>query len=120
MRFGSQAFVRAFLASVLTDATVRTSVPNPRPEQFVLVTREGGGKLDRYRDGPGIGVTCWAATEAKAANLASRMSDAMFSLEYQNGIASVDEEAFYSDPDPTDKNPRWYGSYTLITYETKE
>lgn len=116
MRLNTQAVVRAALAGALTDATVRVTVPNPRPDKFVLVRREGGRRLDLHRDNVGIGVDCWADTEANAAELASRMSDAMFALEHVDGIASVTEESFRSDPDPVDASPRWYGSYTLITY----
>lgn len=118
MRMNVQAVVRAYLADALPDASVRVVVPNPRPERFVLVRREGGARIDRHRDNAGIGVDCWAKTEAEAADLASRMSDAMSALEYSDGIASVEEEAFRSDPDPVDSSPRWYGSYTLTTYQT--
>lgn len=118
MRYDAQGNVRAHLAAALPDATVRTRVPNPRPERFVLVRREGGGRLDAHRDGPGIGVECWAPTEAEAYGLASRASDAMLALQYGPGVAAVEEEALYSDPDPEDGSPRWYGSYTLITFET--
>ena len=117
MRLNAQAVARAFLAKALPDAKVGVTVPKPRPSLFVLVRREGGSMLDAYRDSVGIGVECWAPTEAEAANLAARMSHAMLALERQPGVASVVEEAFYSDPDPEDSNPRWYGSYTLITYE---
>lgn len=120
MRLEAQAFVRARLETALADATVRVKVPDPRPETFVLVKREGGGKIDPWRDGPGIGVTCWAPTEAEAAKLALRASAAMLALERVHGVASVTEESLYSDPDPVDSNPRWYGSYTLITYQIEE
>ena len=45
-----QAVVRAYLADALPDASVRVVVPNPRPERFVLVRREGGARIDRHRD----------------------------------------------------------------------
>lgn len=120
MRLNSQAVVRDALAKALTDATVGVTVPRPRPKHFVLVRREGGSMQDAYRDKPGIGIFCWAPTEAGAANLASRVSQIMFSLEYTPGIASVVEEVFTSASDTEDSSPRWYGSYTLITYEIKE
>lgn len=118
MRFNAQASARAYLARELPDAKVGVTVPRPRPDAFVLVRREGGSMLDPYRDSAGIGVECWAPTEAKAFDLASRMSRAMLAMEREPGVAFVEEEAFYSDPDPEDASPRWYGSYTLITYQT--
>lgn len=118
MRLNAQALVRSALADALPDATVRVSVPNPRPPSFVLVRREGGSMADAYRDMPGIGVFCWAETEAKACDLASRASIAMLALEHVRGVARVDEEILLSSPDPEDKSPRWYGSYTLTTYQT--
>lgn len=118
MRLNAQAAVRAHLSKALPDAKVGVTVPRPRPEAFVLVRREGGARLDAHRDSAGIGVECWHSTEAEAADLASRMSDAMLALEREPGFASASEEAFYSDPDPEDASPRWYGSYTLITYQT--
>ena len=117
MRLNAQAVVRAHLAAELPEAEVGVKVPNPRPPAFVLVRREGGSMKDAYRDGPGIGVTCWERTEAKAYALADRASRALFSLEREPGVASVAEEALRSDPDPEDGSPRWYGSYTLTTYE---
>lgn len=115
MRIEAQAFVRTYLAGKLT-ADVRATVPNPRPSPFVYVKREGGGRLDRHRDRPGIGIFCWAETEAKAASLAMEVSEAMQGLELEKGVAKVTEEIIYSAPDPEDKTPRWYGSYTLTTY----
>ena len=60
-------------------------------------------------------MTCWERTEAYA--LAERVEGDVYSLEREPGVASVAEEALRSDPDPEDASPRWYGSYTLITYE---
>lgn len=118
MRLNAQAAARACLARALPDAQVGAEVPGPRPERFVLVRREGGSRIDAYRDAPGIGVTCWASTEAEACALAERASRAMLAMELERGVASVEEESLRSDPDPEDGSPRWYGSYTLITYET--
>lgn len=117
MRLNVQAVVLSALADAFPDILVRGTVPKDRPNPFICARREGGARRsDGHTDSAGIGVDCWAATEAEAAAIASRMSDVMMSLEYAPGIASVTEEAFRSDPDPADASPRWYGSYTLITY----
>ncbi|MCD8211911.1 MAG: hypothetical protein LUC17_02670 [Oscillospiraceae bacterium] len=118
MRVNIQALARQAISDALGDVTVRTRVPNPRPEQFVLVRREGGGlDSDRHRDFAGIGIDCWATSEQKAYELAEACRAEMLNLAYVHGAAAVDDEAFYSSPDPEDSTPRWYGSYTVITYE---
>jgi predicted RNase H-like nuclease len=117
MRYNAQGGVRDFLARTLEDAIVRVNVPNPMPQKFVLVRQEGGRRLDAHRSSAGIGVFVWAATEAEAYDLALRVSEAMRLLAYTAGVADVIEEEFGSSPDPEDKKPRWYGSYTLTTYE---
>ncbi len=115
-----QAIARKALAGAL-DAKVGVTVPNPRPAQFVLVRREGGAlKADGHLDAAGIGVECWAATEQEAYGLAEAARAAMYALPYGEGVSHVAEEAFYSDPDPEDGAPRWYGSYTVTTHETFE
>jgi hypothetical protein len=117
MRYDAQGKVRAFLEQELKDATVRVKVPNPMPKPFVLVEQEGGRRLDAYRSVAGIGIFSWAETEAEAYKLAEDVSRAMQRLVYTYGVANVVEEEFGSSPDPEDKKPRWYGSYTLTTYE---
>lgn len=120
MRLDAQGFVRAVLANELEGVAVGVKVPNPRPDSFVLVKREGGGRQDKHRDNPGIGVFSWAETEDKAYNLAAKVSDIMLSLEYMSGVAEVVEETLTTAPDPKDESPRWYGSYSLTTYNIKE
>lgn len=116
----AQSFVIEYLRECLfdMDVPVASSRPNPSPELAITVRREGGGALDSHRDAPGIGVYIWAPTEAKAAALAKRISREMLRLPgSKHGVAKTVEEALYSAPDPESKEPRWYGSYTLITYQ---
>ena len=113
MSLNAQAAVRGYLARAL-GVPVCVSVPNPRPEKCVTVRREGGHiQGDKPRDKPGIGV--YAATEAQAADLASEVSALMLEAHRLDGVADVQEEAFYSSPDLESDTPRWYGSYTLTT-----
>lgn len=114
-----QAYTRKYLSDRL-GVTARVTVPNPRPPTFLLVRREGGSMLDGHRDSAGIGVDMWAPTELEAARLARRVSAAMRDFEHEDGIARVDEELLQNSPDPDDKSPRWYGSWTVIAYATDE
>lgn len=119
-RLRAEAVVREFLDGRLPDAVVRVRVPDPRPPTFVLVKRAGGGALDRLLDRPGIELVMWAPTEAEAEDLAHEAAQAMLWLDrhgFPMGIAKVEEETLRSDPDPRTDEPRWYGSYTITTFE---
>lgn len=116
----AQSLVIGYLSDCLLDMDVPVAAarPNPSPACMVTVRREGGGALDGHRDAPGIGIYCWAPTEERAAALAKRVSKGMLRLPYvRKGVAKAVEEALYSTPDPESRTPRWYGSYTLTTYE---
>lgn len=119
-RMDVQGEVRRRLADALPGVEVRTSVPAERPATLVVVRREGGARRDALIDRPGVGIDCWAPTEAEAYALCSRVSDAMASLPFSAGFARVDEETMRSDYDVAAKSPRWYASYTLQTFEVKE
>lgn len=119
-RLRVEAVVRDFLAGRLTGAVVRVRVPDPRPPTLVLVKRSGGAAQDRLVDRAGVELVMWAPTEAEAEDLAHEAAAAMAWLDrhgFPMGIARVDEEVLRSDPDPRAEAPRWYGSYTLWTYE---
>jgi len=119
-RMEVQAAVRAALAEALPGTEVRASVPDPRPAELVVVRREGGAQRDPLVDSPGVGVECWAPTEAGAAALAMRASAAILSLPFSAGFADVREEACRSDYDALRRSPRWYMSYTMKTFEPPE
>lgn len=115
-RLNVQADIRARLAKALAPIEVRVSVPSPRPETLVVITREGGRKLNRLQDRAGVGVYIWAPTEAQACDLADRTSDLMDTLPFSSGYEVVAEEVMRSDVDPETKSPRWYASYTITTH----
>lgn len=115
-RLHVQAKVREYLEKHLNDVEVRTHVPDPRPKRLVVVRREGGALKNKFLDAPGIGISMWAGTEAETAELAERVSGLMFSLPFQEGFARVDEIVLRSDFDLLARIPRWYGSYTLTTF----
>jgi hypothetical protein len=64
-------YLSAVLAERGDSATVAVTVPNPRPERFVLVPRIGGVRRNLVVDSATIAVECWASTDAEAANLAA-------------------------------------------------
>lgn len=114
-RVNIQARARAYLADAL-GVPVVVSVPDPRPQSFVLVMRSGGGRSDAVRDIAGLDVEAWAATEAEASALMYEVADLMEAFEHEQGIARVDEETMRSDRDIDTMSPRWYASYTITTY----
>lgn len=114
-RLDVQADLRARLEAAL-GVEVMTHVPAPRPATLVVVRREGGARRNRLIDAPGVGIDCWAPTEAEAASLADRASDVMASLEFADGYDVVREETVRSHPDVLTGSPRWYLSYSLATH----
>src|SRR5262245_41866590 len=63
-------YLQAELLARSDTATVHVSVPNPRPDRFVLVPRLGGARRNIVNDAATIGIACWAATPAQAGGLA--------------------------------------------------
>ena len=121
-RLDVQGDLRSRLARALDGTEVRTSVPDPRPATLVVVRREGGPRENALVDRPGVGIECWAPTEAEAYELCDRVDGVMQSLPFRGGYASVRLEAMRSDPDARTRSPRWYASYTIRTFKptTKE
>lgn len=115
-----QADLMERMRAAIPDAVVLPYPPDPVPARLVTVRREGGRRLDRLRDRPGIGICAWGASEAAAQALADEVADFMETLRFADGYALVVQEAMYSQPDPDTGCPRWYLSYTLTTFEPKE
>lgn len=116
-RLNVQADLRARLENFLKPINVYTHVPEKRPQEFVVVKREGGRKLDALRDRPGVSILMWAPSEAKAYALAERVSSFMMQLRFCDGYDVVSEEVLRSDPDTQTKSPRYYASYTITTHK---
>lgn len=114
-----QGGLRRALAAALPEVEVRVSVPDPRPSTLVVVRREGGRRENALVDRAGVGIDCWAPTEAAAYELADEVAGAMASLTFADGWADVSMESMRSDYDVVAKCPRWYLSYTLRTYKPK-
>lgn len=122
-RLNVEAFVATYLRGELDGVEVRARVPDPRPERLVIVSRGGGGRMDRLRDRPGVHLMIYGGSEWETSRLAEEVGDAMEALNRSDqaflaGIDRVDEESLRSDPDTqtSPDTPRWFGSYTLITH----
>lgn len=119
-RIDVQGRLRAVLAGALPGVEVRVRVPDPRPATLVVIRREGGAAANALVDRAGIGIQCWAATEAEAYDLAERCSRVMRRLRMADGFGPVTEESLRSDYDEVRGSPRWYGSYTVTAYAEQE
>ena len=117
MHLNVQADLRSRLAAVLAPVEVRVSVPDPRPDELVTVRREGGARQNCLLDRAGIGVQCWAPTEARACELAHEVADAIDALGFSDGYALVEMDSMESDPDPDSGASRWYLSYTITCFK---
>lgn len=105
------------------NVRVPEKIPQQIPDEFVLVRREGGGRINALLDGPGISIDCYAKTESRARELSDAISEFVCALPrsaYRDGICTVFEETRMSDYDDEHLRPRWYGSYTFKTYKPKE
>lgn len=119
-KLNTEGFVRQYLASKLSNTSIYTSMPNPRPKTFVVVSRNGGSRLNRLQETVGLDVFCYAPTKAKAFELSSAVSDAMFELgrtHILDGVDSVKEETCYFERDPDTQAARYYFSFTLYTHK---
>ena len=110
----------ARLGAALGGTPVAANVPADRPEEFVTVSREGGRRVNGVIDQPGVGIYCWAASEAGACALASKVADAVDSMPFTGGYASARMESMQSDMDLKTRTPRWYLSYTFRTFNPEE
>lgn len=112
-----QADLRRRLADALSPIAVRVRIPEDRPQNFVLVFREGGGENNALIDCPGIGIYCYGESEAKACDLAETVADFMRALAFSDGYCTIECESKRSDFDIDANTPRWYLSYSITTYE---
>lgn len=114
-----QRDLRARLARAFPDAPVKISVPAERPCPLVVVTREGGRRINGLLDRPGVGIYIWDESESKVEKLSDAVADFMDSLSFSDGYELVEQETSLSATDPDTREPRWYLSYTITTHEPK-
>lgn len=103
-----EAICVSYLNSTQTDAKASTKVPNPRPDQFIKVTRVGGSAnigIDSAR----VRFECWSTDEVAAQKLGSNVRSlvrAMDEYGYENS-------GLLLNPDPVTNLPRYQFSATL-------
>lgn len=115
-----QTDLRRRLAQAFPEIEVKRFTPEKIPETLITLEREGGRRENGLIDRPGVGIYVWSTSELETSRLADEVADFMASLAFSEGYASVSQEAQYSSPDPDTERPRWYLSYTIQTYKTKE
>lgn len=94
------------------SAEAAITVPDPRPDRFVLVPRIGGVRRNLVVDAATIAVECWARTDAQAAALAALVRGLVGVLPSQrlNGVPiyRVDEYSGPANlPDPRTAQARY-------------
>lgn len=120
MALNVQADLIRRLGEAMPGTPVLPKVPTARPRAFVTVTREGGRRINGVIDQPGIGIYCWAASEAEACAMADVVADAVEAMPFLGGYALKEMESMRSDMDIPTKKPRWYISYTFRTFDPEK
>lgn len=97
---------------------VRAKVPNPRPDQFVTVTRTGGPRLNLVADQAQITVDSWALIDEEAHDLAqlcrALLHGAASTVVSDSPIYRVTELSGPGYlPDPDSDQSRYRQSFTL-------
>lgn len=85
--FDILAFIRDRIANA-TGLTCATEVPANRPDRFVTIYRDGGGRREHV-DNPTITVQTWGASEADAYELALQVRDVMENMTFSPYVSDV-------------------------------
>lgn len=83
--------ILAFICERVTNATglpCATEVPPERPERFVTVYRDGGGRREHV-DNPTITVQCWGTSDEDAYRLAVTVRDVMENMTFSPYVSDV-------------------------------
>lgn len=103
----------AGLADAGRTVPVGTVVPNPRPAEFVRITRAGGLRRNLVTEDARVVVEAWAQADEDAADLAELVRAVLHALA---GTTSDDDVRVYrvddtegpaDDPDPMSDQPRY-------------
>jgi len=99
-------------ASALSGVQVGTDMPNPRPTQFVRVSRVGGSRNVK-QDYARLLIECWATSQGGCETLAANTSAALLNAggttvsgAFVYGWDDQQGPVDYPDPDVTDMD-RW-------------
>jgi hypothetical protein len=102
----------AGLAAVGRPVPVGTQVPNPRPGEFVRISRAGGIRRNLVAEDARVVIEAWAQADETAADLAELVRSVLHAV--QGTVADgtpvyrVDDvEGPADDPDPLSDQPRY-------------
>lgn len=95
------------------------AVPAERPDEFIVVDLTGGSR-GTVLDYPSLAIQTWAATTARASEMADTVYAAMADLPYTNsGVTCVDSGHPYPFPS-SEKIPRYQATYDLTAHKHLE
>jgi hypothetical protein len=94
------------------DIDVFSSVPNPRPTEFVVVERVGGPRANIAQDSAHLAVDCWSTSDRDAHDLAqivrARINAMRGTMSEGGAVGRVDELSGPSrNPDPASSQDRY-------------
>ena len=95
------------------DVHVSTSVPNPREDRMVVVRRDGGRRLDAFRDLARVGVQVWASSFGECVELASIVRALIQGLPDGAPILACSEQLAPSAVPDKSGQPMRYGVFDL-------
>ena len=108
--------ILAFVCERIANATglpVATEVPEHRPDRFVTVYRDGGGRREHV-DNPTLTVQTWGTSDADAYDLALRVRAIMEDLTFTCEVSDVSCSSLRVNNDTTDGQHRYEAVYFLI------
>lgn len=112
------SWLAADLATYGSDAPVSSTVPNPRPPEFVTVHRSGGPRRDLITDAASLTFECWSDKPSGAAELAQLVRGIVASWQgrYADGVTAYRVQEFAGPqmlPDPASKQSRYTFTATV-------
>lgn len=108
-----EAFIVAYLNSVITDAPTSGDVPHPRPAQFITVEKTGERNRNHIPKAE-IAVQSWAASRADAMALNERVKAAMLDMVSELEIMRCALNAEYNFPSEETKCPRYQSVFEIV------
>lgn len=116
------AHIRSALTARGAPAHVGTTIPNPRPNRLVRVTRMGGPRRNLVTDAPVVVFEAWEASTVAAYALGSLVESIVLAANgssigtksvWVDDVASVGGLSFFPDPDTS--SPRYQFTLQLFT-----
>lgn len=96
-----------------TGLPVACEVPEKRPDRFVTVYRDGGGRREHV-DNPTLTIQTWGTSDVDAYTLALQVRDIMERLTFTCEVSDVSCTSIRVSNDPKDGHHRYEGIYFLI------